>query len=68
MQRKTEEERLTDSYNSRKVGTEYEKTEVRSPRTEIVAFEAADIITTSTGAFDGEWVPIGDGTPDEYVF
>ena len=38
------------------------------PELTIVAFEAADIITTSTDAFDGEWVPIGDGTPDEYVF
>ena len=38
------------------------------PELTIVAFEAADIITTSTGAFDVEWVPIGDGTPDEYVF
>ena len=29
------------------------------PELTIVTFEAADIITTSGGAFDGVWVPIG---------
>lgn len=37
------------------------------PKMEIIKFEAADILTTSTEAFEGEWVPIG-GTPDDYVF
>ena len=35
------------------------KAKYATPEWKIVAFEAADIITTSTEAFDGEWVPIG---------
>ena len=37
------------------------------PKIEVIKFATADIITTSTGAFDGEWVPIG-GESDEEVF
>ncbi len=35
------------------------KLKYAAPELTIVAFEAADIITTSTDAFEGEWVPIG---------
>ena len=38
------------------------------PKLTIVAFEAADIITTSTESFDGEWVPIGRSIEDDIVF
>ena len=44
------------------------KKKFESPKMEIVRFHTEDILTTSAEAFDGEWVPIGDGTPDEYVF
>jgi hypothetical protein len=37
------------------------------PKIEVIKFATADIITTSTGEFDGEWVPIG-GESDEEVF
>ena len=60
--------RQTDSYISRKKKTSMRKLKYAAPELTIVAFEAAGIITTSIGAYDGEWVPIGDGTPDEYVF
>ena len=44
------------------------KLKYEAPELNIVVFEAADIITTSTGEFDGEWVPLGGGTPDDLVF
>ena len=37
------------------------------PKIEVIKFATEDIITTSTGEFDGEWVPIG-GKSDEEVF
>lgn len=36
------------------------------PVMNIIVLETADIITTSTDPFDGEWVPIGGS--DEEVF
>lgn len=44
------------------------KEKYEEPKMDIFKFETADIITTSTGAFDGEWVPIGGGAADEEVF
>ena len=38
-----------------------------APEMNIVKFQTADIITTSTGEFDGEWVPLG-GEFDEEAF
>ena len=35
------------------------KKKFESPKMEIVRFHTEDILTTSTEAFDGEWVPIG---------
>ena len=42
------------------------KKKFESPKMEIIRLHTADIITTSTNAFDGEWVPIGGS--DEEVF
>lgn len=36
-----------------------------SPKMEIIRLHTADIITTSTNAFDGEWVPIGASDNEE---
>ena len=39
------------------------------PKMEIIKLETADIITTSTGEFDGEWVLGGGRTSeDELVY
>lgn len=35
------------------------KTKYTEPSIEIIVFQDEDVITTSTGSFDGEWVPIG---------
>ena len=40
------------------------KTNYIEPKMDIIVFQTADIITTSTDAFDGEWVPIGRSIPD----
>ena len=37
------------------------------PKMEVIKFATEDIITTSTGEFYGEWVPIG-GESDEEAF
>ena len=37
------------------------------PKMEVIKFATEDIITTSTGEFDGHWVPIG-GESDEEAF
>lgn len=34
---------------------------------EIIYLEATDVLTTSTDAFDGEWVPIGSGNNDDLL-
>ena len=40
-----------------------------TPEMNIVKFHTADIITTSTGEFDGEWVPLGGrSSEDEIVY
>lgn len=45
------------------------KLKYAAPELNIVALEAADIITTSTDAFEGEWVPIGGGSiEDDLLF
>ena len=36
-----------------------------APEMNIVKFQTTDIITTSTGEFDGEWVPIGGSDEEE---
>ena len=39
------------------------------PKIEVIKFATADIITTSTGEFDGEWVPLGGrSSEDEIVY
>ncbi len=39
------------------------------PTMEIIQLETVDIITTSTDAFEGEWVPIGGGSiEDDLLF
>ena len=35
------------------------KEKYEEPVMDIIVFESADVITTSTDPFDGEWVPIG---------
>ena len=40
------------------------KVKYEEPKMEIVISQTADIITTSTESFDGEWVPIGRSIPD----
>lgn len=34
------------------------------PKMDIITLQITDILTTSTDAFDGEWVPIGRSIPD----
>ena len=41
------------------------KKKFESPKMEIVRFHTEDILTTSTEAFDGEWVPIGASDNEE---
>ena len=36
-----------------------------APEMNIVKFQTTDIITASTGEFDGEWVPIGGSDEEE---
>lgn len=42
------------------------KKKFEAPIAEIIHLSSADILTTSTDPFDGEWVPIGGS--DEEVF
>ena len=35
------------------------KQKYEKPEMQVIKFETQDIITTSTGEFDGEWVPLG---------
>ena len=41
------------------------KIKYEEPKMEMIVFQTADIITTSTESFDGEWVPIGGNTKEE---
>ncbi|MBQ7826694.1 MAG: hypothetical protein IJ386_00330 [Clostridia bacterium] len=41
------------------------KSKYVEPELNIIAFEAADIVTTSADPFDGEYVPIGGRSVDE---
>ena len=41
------------------------KLKYTTPELTTVAFDAADIIAASIGAFDGEWVSIGGNTNEE---
>lgn len=41
------------------------KKKFEAPKLEIIQLEAADILTTSADAFDGEWVPIGASDNEE---
>ena len=45
------------------------KKEYTTPHLKIVTIQKSDIITASTGSFDGEWVPIGGNKSgnDAYV-
>ena len=38
-----------------------------APEMNIVKFHTADIITTSTGEFDGDWVTFGVRTPEDKI-
>ena len=38
-----------------------------APEMNIVKFRTADIITTSTGEFDGDWVTFGVRTPEDKI-
>ena len=40
------------------------KKNFEAPIAEIIYLSSADIITTSTESFDGEWVPIGGNSND----
>ena len=44
------------------------KKKFEAPTAEIIFLSSADIITTSTESFDGEWVPIGRSIEDDIVF
>ena len=45
------------------------KKKFEAPIAEIIYLNQADIITTSTESFDGEWVPIGGRSiEDDIVF
>ena len=45
------------------------KRQYTAPEINVIIFQSADIITTSTEAFDGEWVPLGGRTSeDELLF
>ena len=57
----------TQRQNSQQEKIKMSKEKYIEPKIEVIKFATADIITTSTGAFDGEWVPIG-GESDEEVF
>ena len=39
-----------------------------APIAKIVYSEASDVLTASTAAFDGVWVPIGRSIEDDIVF
>jgi hypothetical protein len=43
------------------------KTKYVEPKMEIIRLHTEDILTTSTEAFDGVWVPIGAATEDDIV-
>ena len=43
------------------------KTKYVEPKMEIIRLHTEDILTTSTEAFDGVWVPIGGSTEDDIV-
>ena len=44
------------------------KKKFEAPIAEIIHLSSADILTTSTDPFDGEWVPIGRSIEDDIVF
>ena len=39
------------------------KQKYEKPEMQVIKFETQDIITPSTGEFDGEWVPLGGRSP-----
>ncbi len=41
------------------------KQKFESPKLEIIHFQTADIITTSTGSFYGDWIPINPTDNEE---
>ena len=43
------------------------KQKYEKPEMQVIKFETQDIITTSTGEFDGEWVTFGVRTPEEKI-
>ena len=43
------------------------KKRFEAPQLEIIYLEPTDVLTTSTGAFDGEWVPIEFGNNDDFL-
>ena len=41
------------------------KQKYEKPKMQVIKFETQDIITTSTGEFDGEWVPLGGRSSED---
>ena len=38
-----------------------------APKLEIIHLEPTDVLTTSSGSFDGEWVPIEFSNNDDFL-
>lgn len=43
------------------------KQKYEKPEMQVIKFETQDIITTSTGEFDGDWVTFGVRTPEDKI-